>query len=206
MDAPSTILLLVGADTAWTPYADVGFTPEDVCVTTTETELDPLDEDFGTKDTTTCTTPEGWAYPAASPGSIFPAFAVGLGVERDRLRLTALFTIGPALAEAQPVYQAWIQPDLALGGQLVLEGVIVSEQFSFAAGGLGVLRGFGAHGEHDESGPARFSSSAQFGGGPALSLGWTEPHLLLRAYGVYTTGANLGAGVTLTWSPWQFGA
>ncbi len=204
METPAAIVLLIGVDAAWTPYPELSFVPETVCTTTSATELDPLDEDFGTNETTTCVTAEGWDDAPADVGSAFPALALGLSVERDRVRLTALFTVGPTLANTYATDVRELTPDLALGGQLVLEGVIVNKKFSFAAGGIGTLRGFGAHGTHDDSGDTRLSSDALLAGGPALSLGWNEPRLLFRGYGVYTTAGEFGAGGTLTWSPVLF--
>ncbi len=201
MDAPATVLFLVGVDVAFTPYPDLAFTPETTCVTTRQTELDPLDEDFGTTETTTCTTPEGWDGATTGPGVVFPALAVGGALERDRLRLGALVTLGPAFADTTATAERELQADLALGGQLTLEGMVLQGPVSVGLGGLGALRGFGARGEHDDSGATRMWSEAQFGGGPTVSVGLTGPRVYLRAYGVYTTAAAFGGGVTFTWAP-----
>ncbi|MSQ01544.1 MAG: hypothetical protein EXR71_06580 [Myxococcales bacterium] len=201
MAAPAAIVLLVGVDAAWTPYPALSFVPETNCTTTNATEFDPLDEDFGIQETTTCVTAAGWDTATASVGTAFPALTAGFAFERDRVRLTALVTMGPPLTTTRTTAVRELTPDLAMGGQLALEGVLVNRTFSVAAGGIGSLRGFGAHGTHEDSGDSRLSSELQLAGGPALSLGWSEPGLLLRGYGVYTTAGEFGAGATFTWAP-----
>lgn len=200
MDAPSTLLLLVGVDMGYTPYGAATFSPETTCETTRSTSLDPFSDDFGTTTTTDCVTAEGWEGAKADVGSLFPGLALGISAERERMRFTAVFTLGPVVAPAAEVSQGTLTPDLALGGDLSLEYVVVSRRFSFAAGALGNLRGFEAHGTND-GGDTRLGASARFGGGPTLSVGANEVGLLLRVYGVYTAEGQLGAGATLTWAP-----
>jgi hypothetical protein len=201
MELPAAVGLYVGVDLAWTPYGDVGFSPDTTCETTRSTELDPTDEDFGTHETTTCTTAEGWTGASGDPGRVFPSLLVGGALERDRLRLAALFGVGPVFAAPSVEADRTLTPDLALGGQFSLEGIALAGPVTFAAGALGSLRAFSAHGTHDDTGDTRLSAVAQFGAGPTLSVGLTEPGVLFRLYGVYTTGDALGAGVAVTWAP-----
>ncbi len=201
MAVPAELSLLLGLEGHYVPYGRAAFTPETTCETTSTTNLDPLDEDFGTTDTTTCTTPEGWSGAEGELGSVFPAVAVGLSVERDRVRLTAMFALGPAIAPPTSAAAWELTPDLALGGDFALEFVAVNQAFSLAFGAMGNLRSVQAHGTHEDSDETRLASAAIFGGGPTISVGWNEPRLLLRGHGLITTGGQLGAGALLTWSP-----
>ncbi|GDX83105.1 hypothetical protein LBMAG42_49160 [Deltaproteobacteria bacterium] len=201
MAVPAELSFLLGLEGGYAPYGSAAFTPETVCATTRTTSLDPTSEDFGTKETTTCTQAEGWDGAQGEVGSVFPAVVAGLSVDRDRIRLTALFSLGPALAGTTTTGAWALTPDLTLGGDFSLEYVPVNQAFSFAFGALGSLRAVQAHGTHTESGDTRLGSEANFGGGPTLSLGWAEPRLVLRAYGMITTGGELGAGAVFTWSP-----
>ena len=72
---------------------------------------------------------------------------------------------------------------------------------NLAAGALGSLRAFSAHGTHVDSGDTRLNAEAQFAGGPTLSLGLAGPGLLFRAYGLVTTSASFGGGVSVMWAP-----
>jgi hypothetical protein len=94
-----------------------------------------------------------------------------------------------------------LTPDLAVGAQFSLEGIAVPGRYTFAAGALGSLRAFSAHGTHIDSGDTRLAALAQFAGGPTVSFGLAEPGVLFRAYGLITTGAELGGGLSVTWAP-----
>ena len=183
------------------PYGAVPFTPETTCRTARTTELNPLDEDFGTTETTTCAQAEGWSGAQGEVGEAFPSLLAGLGVQRDRVRLSALFSLGPAFAPASRGPDWTFTPDVALGGEIALEFVVIEERFSFAVGGAGSLRSVAAHGSHEESGDTRLAADALFSGGPAVSVGWVAPGLLLRASGLLTTAKTVGAGVQLIWTP-----
>lgn len=201
MASPAEIALLVGLQASVAPYGSVPFTPETTCRSERRTELNPLDEDFGTKEVTTCTQAQGWSGAQGEVGEVFPGILVGLWVERERVRLSAMFSLGPAFAPASQGADWTLTPDLALGGDIALEFVVVQERFSFAVGGAGSLRSVSAHGTHGESGDTRLVADALFSGGPALSVGWVAPGLLLRASGLLTTAKTVGAGVQLIWTP-----
>lgn len=201
MELPATIGLYVGVDGAVLPFGDLDFDPETVCETVRDTELNPIDEDFGSEETTTCTTASGWGGAKGDPGAIFPALVVGGALERDRLRLAALASLGPVIAESSGNDDRTLTPDLALGAQFSLEGIAVQGPVTFAAGGLGSLRSFSAHGTHVDTGHTRLWSTAQFAGGPTLSVGLTGPGLIFRATGLITTAGALGGGLTVTWAP-----
>ncbi len=201
MEMPATIGLYVGVDGAWAPFGELDFAPETVCETHRNTELDPTDEDFGTEETTTCTTATGWGGAQGNPGSVFPAVVAGGALERDRLRLAVLASLGPVLAEPSGNDDRTLTPDFALGAQFSLEGIAVQGRVSVAAGALGSLRSFSAHGSHIDTGDTRLWSTAQFAGGPTLSVGLVEPGVLFRVSGLITTGGELGGGLTVTWAP-----
>lgn len=197
---PAQIMLLVGVDAGYAPYGAAAFTPETTCETTETSNWDPFSSDFGTHSSTECVTAEGWDGAKADVGTVFPAITLGGAVVRDRVRLTALFKLGPILAAPVELPQGTLTPDLALGGNLSLEYLFVSDRFSFAGGALGDLRGFEAHGTND-GGDTRLGAAARFSGGPTLSVGWEEPRLYLRLYGLYGTEGELGGGLTFTWAP-----
>lgn len=201
MAGPAELSLLLGLEGSYAPYGGAAFVAETTCVTTRTTSVDPTSEDFGTKESTACTQAEGWDGAEGDVGSVFPALLAGLSVDRDRIRLTALFSVGPAIAPTTNTAAWTLTPDLTLGGDFALEFVPIHKEFSFAFGALGSLRSVQAHGTHDESGDTRLASEASFGGGPTVSVGWAEPRLMLRGYGMITTAGQFGAGALFTWSP-----